>query len=186
MYLIKLNDSKNGLSSKHIKEKIISKYIHKIAISNNIYITDFDYIPDFGIFTKDWLDNLHWTDLFYKKWTVWICNKIKKLFKNKKLLILSDSTIDFINFKSNFNREYYFLNILNKNKIKAKLIAINGSSFTNSNKNKQYINIIKNINKKFNHILIIGGMNDTFSNNKYKIKISINNFSKFAKNLILR
>lgn len=85
IFIIKLNDSKNGLSSSNLKYKQKAIYIHKLIQKYNIKITDFDYTPDFGINNEDWVDSLHWIDDFYIRWSNWIINKIKLLLYYNKI-----------------------------------------------------------------------------------------------------
>jgi len=114
IFVIKLNDSKNGLSSTNNEYKNNAIYIHKILNKNNINITDFDYTPDFGIMENDWIDKYHWNLDFYNKWCYWIINKISQLLlynnlltnTNNKLLIISDSTLDYKD--NNINRKNIF------------------------------------------------------------------------------
>lgn len=150
IFIIKLNDTKNGLSSSHFKYQNNAIYIHNIAQKNTINITDFDYIPDFGITCSDWIDDLHWNNKFYIKWSNWIVNKIIKLlnfnninFTKKKILIISDSSLDYSDNK--LNRIMKFKKILHKQNLQHKIIAKSGGSFSSKHKSNNFYHMI---NKK--------------------------------------
>jgi hypothetical protein len=192
IFLIKLNDNKNGLASSNIYHQQIAIFIHKILQKNNIKITDFDYIPDFGISNSDWIDNLHWNNQFFIKWSNWIINKILNLLclykinysKKKKILILSDSTLDYTIIN---NRKKIFKNIMISYDIPCKIIAKGGGSFSSKYKSTNFyyfLNSKKYRKKNYAAIIIIGGINDCFCNNKTIIKKSINRFAKLAKKII--
>ena len=194
IFMIKLNDSRNGLSSLDKQHFNNSIYIHKIAKKNGIRITNFDYIPEFGIRKCDWIDELHWTNNFYLKWTNWIIDKILLLldnnnieYKKKKILIVSDSSLDYYD-KKYKNRIFIFKKILTKNNILSTIIAKGGGSFSSYSKNNNFYNMItkkKLIKKKYSSIIIIGGINDCFIKNKNKIKCGLYNFTKFSKKFLL-
>ena len=193
IFMLKLNDTKNGLSSINNDYQNNAIYIHNIAQKNNIHITDFDYIPNFGILNSDWIDDLHWTNNFFLKWTNWIVHKIFILlklyninFKKKKILLISDSSLDYDNNKKN-NRIQIFKKILDKYSILYKIIAKSGGAFSSKYKSNNFYNMI-NKNKikknKYCAIIVIGGINDCFCKKKNKIKSGIKNFVKISKKIL--
>jgi hypothetical protein len=197
--MIKLNDNKNGLGSNNLQYQKNAIYIHNIAKKNNIKITDFDYIPDFGIINSNWIDDLHWTKIFYIKWCKWIISKIKILLNNNniknskknKVLIISDSSLDYYDSlkttesKKYYNRKNNFRNIMYKNNIYCRIIAKAGGSFSSKYKYNNFNNMISKIKNKYSTIIIIGGINDCFCDNRNKIKSSIIKFIKSSKKFIL-
>lgn len=193
--MIKLNDNKNGLSSNNIIHQKNAIHIHKIVKKKGIKITDFDYIPDFGITNKDWIDDLHWNLKYHYKWSKWIINKINYLYKknnnnNKKLLIISDSSLDYIDTigDKNINRKEIFRKILDKYNIKYNIVAKGGGSFSSKYKSNNFFHMInkkKIKNNKYSLIIIIGGINDCFSKNKKHINIGIKKFIRLSKKLLI-
>lgn len=197
IFVIKLNDNRYGLSSKNIDEYKNTILLHNYFDYNNIHITDFDYVPTFGIEESDWFDDLHWTDDFYIKWTIWIVNKIKQLLEhnniitneNNKILIISDSTIDYNIEYSLINRKSTFYNELIKNNIHNNILAKGGGCFSNKNRYINFSNMIyreKIKNNKYLAIIVIGGINDTFINNSKSIINGINKFSNISNDIIIK
>jgi hypothetical protein len=193
MFIIKLNDSKNGIVSKNKLEQNNAILVHNYSIYNNIKITDFDYIPDFGILESDWVDELHWSGDFHIKWCEWITTKIKELLYNsnidssKKILIVSDSTLDYEDNNEIIDRKLVFKKYLENKGILNKILARGGGSFSSNNKKIKFCNMIykeKIKKKKYSAIIVIGGMNDTFCSNKKSIILGIKKFVNIANNLI--
>ena len=138
------------------------KFIDKQLIKNNLILINLPWTK-FNLIK----DNLHFKWIGFKKFSMYLLRKIKKL-NIKNLFIYSDSTIGFFNKKSN----KYLINLFAKEKIILKINAINGSGFVNEIKFKDRI-FKYNLRNKINN-LFIGGWND-INYTKKIIQHEINN-----------
>ena len=191
MFIIKLNDSKNGIVSNNKLEQKNAILVHNYSLYNNIRITDFDYIPDFGILESDWIDELHWSDDFHIRWCDWITTKIKELIYinninlSRKILIVSDSTLDYEDDNEIINRKLIFKKYLEDKGIPNRILARGGGSFSSENKRLKFSNmIIREKKRKYSAIIVIGGTNDCFNSDKRSIILGIKRFVNIANNLI--